>query len=201
MRWFGRMVALQNKLQNPVCYQVHSSRLFCQQRLSEKLVFLLKWNNNLCLFWSLLIKYKIRKSCKKVLEKNWVRRGLWKSFCPCSIQSRERCDCKGLPFELGEHTDHKQWQPAFVTGPEVQHLLLQFLTGTHSLCISLVCNSCIYENKWYFTVQKFSPKWQRKNVNKNAKVTFSCAFYNKMTSIISELFTMSIMLFSFQVLS
>lgn len=69
MRWFGRMVALQNKLQNPVCYQVPSSRLFCQQRLSEKLVFLLKWNNNLCLFWSLLIKYKIRKSCKKVLEK------------------------------------------------------------------------------------------------------------------------------------
>lgn len=75
---------------------VQPNRFFCQQRLSEDLIFLLEWNNSFCLFWTLIIKKKI--SWKKIIEKNLVSRDLWRSFSPCSTQSWEGQDCKGASF-------------------------------------------------------------------------------------------------------
>lgn len=87
-------------------------------------------------------------------------------------------DCKELPFELREHNDLDEtvpstWHTAFLTAPGAQPAPAAPHWDTLPVCPSLmagICISCLYENKCYFTLQKF-PKVTK--FIKNAKVTFS----------------------------
>lgn len=167
-----------------MCYQVQPNRFFCQQRISEELIFLLKWNS-LCLFWTLFIKIKL-----KIMEEN-SRKKSGQKGPPEVIQSplyseQRKTGLQRSFLSISENTRTTMRQaPRLCPGslPSSQPLGRSVcscslsLGQAPSLCLSLmagICISCLYENTCYFNLQKFSPKWQRKSLIKIQRSHFPC---------------------------
>jgi len=81
-----------------LCVTKFSPTGFSASKGFQRNLFFCSNETTACVCSELCSLKKNNKSWKKTIEKNLVRRDLWRSFSPCSTQTRQRRDCDGASF-------------------------------------------------------------------------------------------------------